>query len=99
MGPQTKAPWPAWKPGVVRPSPPIPFRSTQQRTRNHDALNLVRALIDLGYLRVSHHSFDRVVRDVSVTAEDLHAVGRDLHRHVGGEELGHGRDLGEVRRL
>jgi hypothetical protein len=43
---------------------------------DHDALDLVRAFVDLGDLGVSHHSLDGVVVDVPVAAE--HRDGRDV---------------------
>src|SRR2546428_144287 len=45
---------PARRPQKVR-------HSTEQCSCDHDALNLVRALIDLRNLGVAHHSLDRVV--------------------------------------
>src|SRR4051794_11373076 len=65
--------------------------------RDHEALDLVRALVDLRDLRVAHHPLDGVLLDVAVAAEDLHRVGCDLHRHVGAIELRHRGDLRELR--
>src|SRR4051795_119437 len=56
--------------------------------RNNEALNLRGALVDLEELGVAHQLLDRILLDVAVPAEDLHCVGRHLHRHVGGEALG-----------
>src|SRR5580765_2131475 len=64
--------------------------------RDHEPLDLVRALVDLRDLRVAHHPLDRVLLDVAVTAEDLHRVGRDLHRRVGAVELRHRGDLRQL---
>src|SRR5215510_11230578 len=58
---------------------------------DHDALDLVGALEDLGDLRVPHEALDRILAGVTVAAEDLYGVGGDLHRGVGGEALGHRR--------
>ena len=55
--------------------------------RDHEALDLRRALVDLEELRVAHQLLDRVLLHVAVAAEDLHGVGRDLHRRVGREPL------------
>src|SRR5207302_5163303 len=70
-------------------------RSTQERPGDDHALNLVRALVDLRDLGVSHHPLHRVVRDVAVSAQQLYAISGDPHRHVGRKELGHGGDLGQ----
>src|SRR3954449_9247717 len=53
-----------------------------------EPLDLRRALVELHDLRVAHQLLDRVVLDEPVAAIDLHGVGRDLHRGVGGEALG-----------
>src|SRR5204862_2895647 len=66
------------------------------RPRDHDALDLVGALVDLRDLRVAHHALDRVFLDVAVAAEDLDRVGRDLHRDVGAVELRHRGDLRQL---
>ena len=57
---------------------------------DHDPLDLVGALVDLGDLGVAHHPLDGVLAGVAVAPEDLHGVGGDLHCHVGGEALGGG---------
>src|SRR3954454_564619 len=59
------------------------------RAGDHDALDLVRALVDLGDLRVAHHPLHRVLVDVAVAAEDLHRLDRHGHRGVRGEQLRH----------
>ena len=74
----------------------------QHLARDHEALDLVRALVDLRDLRVAHHALDRVLLDVPVAAEDLHGLGRHPHRGVGAEELrlrGRLRQLGAVDAL
>src|SRR4051812_15634997 len=53
--------------------------------RDHEPLDLRRALVDLEELRVAHELLDRVLLHVPVTAEDLHCVRRHLHRGIGGE--------------
>src|SRR5256712_4074337 len=56
---------------------------------NDDSLNLARAFADLGQLRIPQHPFDGVVRDVSVTAVDLHGLVRDEGRHLARVQLPH----------
>ena len=60
-------------------------RLLDQVARDDEALDLVRALVDLRDLGVAHVLLDRVVLHVAVAAEDLHRVGGDLHGHVGRE--------------
>ena len=79
----------------MRPSPQAP---TLQRAGDHEALDLVRALVDLGDLRVAHHALDRVLVDVAVAAEHLDRLDGHRHRGVGGEQLRHRRVLAQVRR-
>src|SRR5262245_39746085 len=55
----------------------------EQVLRDHDPLNLVRALVDLRDLGVAHEPLGRRVLRVAEAAEQLHAVGRDPHRGVG----------------
>ncbi|MDT5131151.1 MAG: hypothetical protein QOE41_462 [Mycobacterium sp.] len=66
--------------------------SRQQCPRHDDALNLIGALVDLGDLCVAHHPFDREVDGLAGAAEQLHGVGGDLHRDVGGKALRGRRD-------
>src|SRR4051795_1333566 len=63
--------------------------SAPHRAGDHEALDLVRALVDLGDLRVAHHPLDRVLVDVAVPAEHLHGLDRHRHRGVRGEQLRH----------
>src|SRR6202521_6313276 len=63
------------------------FLREEDLLRNHEALDLTGPLINLEELRVAHELLDRVLLDVSVAAEDLNGVGRDLHRGVGREAL------------
>ena len=60
----------------------------QQAPRDHHALHLVGALVDLGDLGVAHHPLDREVLGVAGAAEQLDGVGGHLHGDVGGERLG-----------
>src|SRR5258707_14743170 len=66
---------------------------------DHEALDLLRALVDLRDLRVAHEALDRVLLDVAVAAEDLHRIGRDGHRDVAALELRHRRRLRQFRLL
>jgi hypothetical protein len=50
---------------------------------------LIGSFKDLRQFRITHHAFDRVIHGVTVTAEDLNGVGRDLHRHVAAKAFGH----------
>src|SRR6476646_7260523 len=79
-------PIPLWK---------IECRGSAHGAGDHHALDLVRALVDLGDLGVAHHPRARVLVDVAVTAENLDRLDRHLHRVVGGEELGHRGPLAE----
>src|SRR5437867_470352 len=107
--PCSKATWQAEEVGgavVAADLPAPPARrpqkvrhSTEQCSCDHDALNLVRALIDLRNLGVAHHSLDRVVADVPVSPKQLHAIRGHPHGHIRGEQLCHGRDLRQVGRL
>src|SRR3954464_7774329 len=54
---------------------------------DHEPLDLRGALVDLEQLRVAHQLLDGVLLHVPVAAEDLHGVGRHLHRRVGREAL------------
>src|SRR3954464_8138528 len=58
---------------------------------DHEALDLVRAFVDLRDLRVAHHALDRVFLDVAVPAQHLHRVRGHVHRDVGAIELRHRR--------
>src|SRR5690242_19403635 len=60
----------------------------QRLARDDQALDLRGALVELHDLRVAHELLDLVLLDEAVAAEDLHRVGGDLHRGVGGEALG-----------
>src|SRR5947208_4011952 len=46
---------------------------------DHEALDLLRALVDLRDLRVAHEALGRILLDVAVAAEDLHGLGRGVH--------------------
>src|SRR5260370_13300104 len=70
--------------------------SFEEGTRDDDALDLVCSFVNLRDLGVTHHPLDRVVGDVSVTAQDLHAVGGPFHLLLRGEVLGHPRDFGQT---
>jgi hypothetical protein len=59
----------------------------QQRARHDYPLNLVGPLVDLSDLGVTHEPFHWKVLGIAVAAKELHRVGGDFHRHVGGEAL------------
>src|SRR5206468_3682944 len=64
--------------------------------RDHEPLDLLRSLVDLGDLRVAHEALGRVLLDVAVATEDLHGVGRHRHRDVAALQLRHRRRLREL---
>src|SRR4051812_34910793 len=66
------------------------------RPGDDDPLDLVRALVDLGDLRVAHHPLHRVLVDVAVAAEHLDRLDRHGHRGVRGEQLRHRRPLAQA---
>src|SRR4051794_10587103 len=70
-------------------------RLAPHRAGDHEALDLVRALVDLGDLRVAHHPLDGVLVHVPVAAEHLHRLDGHGHRGVRGEQLRHRRPLAE----
>src|SRR5436309_9978434 len=73
---------------ATRPERSISIATRQEYfLRDHEPLDLTGALVDLEQLGVAHQLLDRVLLDVAVAAEDLHRVGRHLHRGVGGEAL------------
>src|SRR5690606_13728669 len=61
----------------------------------HYALNLARALVDLGDLRVAVVALGRILAHVAVPTEDLHGVLRYLVGDLRGHQLAH-RRLGRV---
>src|ERR1700733_8962514 len=66
------------------------------RPRDDQSLDLVRAFVDLGDLGVAHHALDRILLDVSVSAEDLDGLDGHPHGDVRAEQLGHRRVLAQV---
>ena len=58
-----------------------------QLARDHDALDLRRAFVDLGDLRVAEQPLDRIVLHVAVSAEDLDRLRRHPHRRLAREQL------------
>src|SRR5690606_40506834 len=66
-----------------RSSPHVPCRLgsgraavqlPQERSRDHQPLNLTGSFSDLADLRVPHHPLDRVLLHVAVPAVDLHRL-------------------------
>src|SRR6476620_7307293 len=72
-------------------------RLAQHLSGDHETLDLLGSLIDLRDLRVAHEALDRVLLDVAVAAEDLHRLGRAVHRDVAALELRHRRRLRQLR--
>src|SRR5579875_1262971 len=70
---------------IARPAPDPLF----ERAGDHETLYLVRALVDLSDLRVSHHALHRVLLDITVPAEHLHRIDGHRHRGVRAEDLRH----------
>src|SRR5699024_7213520 len=66
--------------------PPI-FLLAENVAGDNDALDLTRALVDLGDLGIAHHALNRVILGVAVAAVDLDCLGGDLHGSFGGEQL------------
>src|SRR5919205_3803594 len=60
---------------------------TEDRPRDDDALDLARALVDLGDLRVAVVALDRELLRVPVAAEDLDRLAGLPAGRLGGEEL------------
>src|ERR1700677_4439250 len=56
---------------------------------DHVALDLVGAFADDHQRRVAEVPLDVVFGGISIAAVDAHGIQRDLHRHFGGEQLGH----------
>src|SRR5690606_33057688 len=69
--------------------------SLQQVGRDHDALDLARALVDLRDARISIIALHVEFLGVPVATVDLERLVRDPVAHLGGVELGH-RGLGGV---
>src|SRR5436309_15327183 len=68
---------------------PTRRRSLEHLERDHELLDLRRALVDLRDLRVAEGALDLGLADEAEAAVDLHGVGGDLHGRLGREELGH----------
>src|SRR3954453_17343109 len=59
----------------------------QQRARDHEALDLARALVDLGDLRVAVVALGRELLRVAVAAEHLDRLAGPLPRDAAREQL------------
>src|SRR3954465_16043314 len=68
---------------------------TEDRTCDHETLNLARALVDLRDLRIAVVALDRELLRVAVAAEDLDRLARLAAGDPGGEELRHRPRLGD----
>src|SRR5690242_16089316 len=82
-GPRRSAPDAGSGTGLVRMTMrtknPLPggcsFVPAEQCPGDDQSLDLLRALVELGDLRVAHHPLDGEFVDVAVTAQDLDGVG------------------------
>src|SRR4051794_7492718 len=63
-------------------------RAAQQRSRDHGALDLRRALVDLGDLGVAVEALGGEARRVPVAAQALDRLAGPPPCHAGGEQLG-----------
>src|SRR5271167_2273722 len=77
-----------WAPAIRRASEPA---TGYQLRSDHVALDLVGAFADDHQRGVAEVPLDVVFGGIPVAAVDAHGVERDLHRHLGGEQLGHPR--------
>src|SRR5215831_6011384 len=84
--PSEAAPAAAPLSNVRRPMAMIP-PLLEQLAGDDDALDLVRALVDLHDLGVAHEALDRELPRVADAAKDLHRVSGDPHGGVAGEAL------------
>src|SRR5688572_5105252 len=73
--------------------------SLKELAGDDEALDLLRALVELRDLRVAHHALDRVLGDIAVSAQHLDRVGGDPHGGVTGHELGAAGPVWKVRRI
>src|SRR6266542_6372974 len=67
------------------------LRRVEEVAGDHELLDLRGALVDLRDLRVPEIPLDLVLLDEAVATVHLDGVGRDPHRRLRGEELGHRR--------
>src|SRR5690606_28085018 len=65
----------------------------RQRPRDHHALDIRGALVDLADADVAVDALDREIGEIAVAAMDLDGVGTDAFGHLAGEQLGHRRLL------
>src|SRR5581483_7996533 len=68
----------------------------QRFARNDNAHDLVRAFENLMHARIAHETLERMVLEITVTAEDLLRLDADSKPRVGREALGHGGKRGGV---
>src|SRR5690606_25213047 len=72
-----------------RVAPTSFFRSFRQHAGDDEPLDLLRALVDLRNLRVTHKSLDRIILRIAVSAVYLDCLHRDLHRGIARHQLCH----------
>src|SRR5690348_1851902 len=63
------------------------LREAEDRARDHEALDLARALVDLRDLRIAVVALDRKLLRVAVSAEHLDRLGSLAACHLGREQL------------
>src|SRR5262245_10412819 len=73
-----------------------PHAVPEETPRDHQSLDLRRALVDLHHTRVAVVAFDRVLLHIAVAAVHLDRLVCDPRRGLGGVELGHARGADEV---
>src|SRR4029453_11551455 len=68
----------------------------QKFPSHHDSLHLIRSLVYLRDLCISHHPLDGEVFGVTVATKELYGIGGDLHCYVGGKALSRCPEIGQV---
>src|SRR5262249_20302258 len=71
----------------------VMLAALHQMVRDHQALDLTGALVDLGDLGIAKVALHRELGDVAVAAEDLDRLARGAVGDIGGVQLGHRRLL------
>jgi hypothetical protein len=60
------------------------------RFADNNPLDLIGALVYLGYFGIPHHSFHRIIFHAAVSAQDLNGVSGHAHGHVRAKQFTHG---------
>src|SRR5579884_682728 len=61
----------------------VVISARQKIARDHDSLDLIRSLVDLGGLGVTEVALHRKLLDVAIPSEELDCVDGGPHGHVG----------------